>query len=755
MLKTYSPAPLALFAALGLLISPLAYAGAGAGAPIAVATGPVSFRNDVMAVLSKAGCNMGTCHGNKYGKGGFKLSLRGQDPETDLLTLTRDLFGRRVDPLDPDDSLVLLKPTTQISHEGGLRFRKESPEYAILRRWIAGGLQNDATDTPRLERLDVSPTEQILIAPADRVQLKVEATFSDGTRRDVTSLTVYDVGNTLATVTTDGLVESKGPGETTVLVRFLQKQAPVRLAFVPARPDFVWKKPPVNNYIDEEVFNKLRGLRMNPSELSSDTVFLRRASLDLLGLLPTAAEARAFLADKRTDKRAKLIDQLMDRPEFADFWALQWADVLRNEEKSLDRKGVQDFYHWIRQAIADNKPVDQFVREIISARGSTYANPAANFHRALRDPVSRAEATAQLFMGVRLQCAQCHNHPFDRWTQDDYYGWAGIFARVQYKVIKNVRNDNLDKHEFIGEQVVYMSREGEVNDPRNGKPSKPKFLGAAGQGLDEDSDRLDELAGWLTSADNTLFVKAQVNRIWFHLMGRGIVDPVDDFRPTNPPSHPALLDALAKDFVAHKFDLRFLVRFIMNSRAYQLSSEPNPTNVDDVANYSRCVPRRLSAEQLLDAQFQVTGVQPQFNGYPVGLRAGQLPAIFNSGRRREQKLTSMDKMLTLFGRPERLLACECERSGETTMNQAFQLISGPAINDILTRTDNRLGGLVASGKGDAALLDELYWTALTRPPTARESAESARLMAKATDRRAALEDITWSLINAKEFILRQ
>lgn len=717
----------------------------------------ISFRNDVEAVISKAGCNAGTCHGNKFGKGGFKLSLRGQDPDLDLLALTRDNFARRVNPFEPDQSLILLKASAQLAHEGGQRFKKDSEEYETLRQWISEGAKDDPPGAPKLVKLEVAPEEEVLRAPKSSVQLQVWATFSDGAKRDVTRRTVYDPANTLVRVSHDGLVESQQPGETTVLARFLQLQQPVRLAFVPARPDFIWANPPEANYIDHHVFAKLRSLRMNASGLCSDTVFLRRVYLDLLGLLPTAEEARDFLADRRRDKRTRLIDQLLARPEFADFWALKWADLLRNEEKALDRKGIQVFQHWIRESIATNKPLDQFVREIVAARGSTYENPAANFYRAIREPRQRAESAAQLFLGVRLQCAQCHNHPFDRWSQDDYYNWASVFSRVSYKVIENNRRDNLDTHEFNGEQIVFPARQGEVTNARTGKPANPRFLGAAPEAPGHlpltEADRLEALAAWLTSPENPLFARAQVNRIWYHLMGRGLVDPIDDFRPTNPASHPALLDAMARDFVSHKYDVRYLIRLILNSRAYQLSAEPTPDNADDEINYSHASPRRLSAEQLLDAQHEVAAVPAKFRGYPEGLRATQLPAG-TPVRRNEMKAASPEMFLSLFGKPSRLLTCECERSGGTTMGQAFQLISGPAIDDLLTAPDNRIGQLLSSNKNNRERIADLYWAALSRPPSEPESKAALAYLEKAKDLRPALEDLTWSLLNAKEFVMR-
>jgi hypothetical protein len=719
-------------------------------APLALAE--VSFRNDVMAVLSKAGCNAGACHGNKTGKGGFKLSLRGQDPDLDYLALTHDLFARRTNAVDPDRSLILLKPTAQIAHEGGQRFRTDSMEYGILRRWIEMGTPPDGAGTPSLVRLEVSPAQQVLVEPADQVRIKAIAVFSDGSRRDVSSLAVYEQSADLAKISADGMVRRGRMGETTVIVRFLQAQEPVRLAFVPARPDFAWTPVTSLNYIDDQIFAKLRTLRINPSEPSNDLEFLRRAYLDLLGVLPTVEEARAFVAETSPDKRARLIDRLFDRPEYADQWAMKWSDLLRNEERALDRKGVQNFHHWIRQGIVENKPLDQFVRELLSARGSTYTSPATNYYRANREPVVRGEATAQLFLGVRLQCAQCHNHPFDRWTQDDYYGWADMFARVDYKVLENRRTDKNDKHEFVGEQIVYEAPSGDVKDPRGDRSVKPLLLGAGP--APANASRIDALAQWVTSPENPFFAKAQVNRIWFHLMGRGLVDPVDDFRPTNPASHPELLEMLAKDFIAHKYDVRYMIRLIMTSQAYGLSSEPNTTNADDEINYSHAIPRRLTAEQLLDAQHQVTGVPAEFNGYPKGMRAGEIPGV-RVARARRSRPSQADMFLVTFGKPARELVCECERSMDTTLGQAFQLISGPEIASLLSDPENRLTQLIKSGMTDEDAVAELYWAALTRPPTDEERSAMVNHVHEAKDRRKGLEDVAWALLNAKEFVLRR
>jgi hypothetical protein len=715
---------------------------------------PVSFRNDVMAVLSKAGCNLGTCHGNKSGKGGFRLSLRGQDPETDYRRLTRDVRARRVDRVRPQRSLILLKPTNAVPHEGGQRFEVGSREHSILLRWIEAGLPRDGADELRVDELMVEPRDVVLVEPESSVQLQVSGRFSNGSKRDLLDLAVYDTSNQKASVSRDGLVERVGFGETTVLVRYLHLQIPVRVAFVPRREKFHWSEPPERNYIDRHIFAKLRRLRMNPSGPADDGVLLRRLYLDLLGVLPTEEEARAFVADASPDKRDRMIDELLERPEFSDFWALKWSDLLRLEEKQLDRKGVQNFHHWIRQSISQSKPLDVFAREVLSARGSTYVSPPANFYRANRDSVSRAESAAQVFLGRRLKCAKCHNHPFDRWTQDDYYGWAAVFSRVRYKIVTNRRRDKNDKHEFDGEQIVWMARDGDLTNPRTGQPAPPSFLGEAARSFADDDDLLESVAEWVSSSENPFFAGAQANRIWFHLMGRGLVDPIDDFRATNPASHPELLAELAQDLRSSGFDLRHLARRIVRSQAYQLSSLVNDSNRDDDANFARALIRRLEAEQLLDGLSRVIGVAPRFNGYPDGLRASQIPGV-RAVRLRDSRPSAGDEFLRLFGKPARLLACECERSGETTLSQAFQLISGPLLQQMLTAQSNRLGSLLGSGISNREIIETLYWSALTRSPNGLEISSSIALLDGARDRRAALEDLTWAIVNSKEFVLRR
>ncbi len=708
----------------------------------------VSFRNDVMPVLSKAGCNLGTCHGNQNGKGGFKLSLRGQDPRFDFNSLTRLQSGRRINRLQPASSLMLLKPTMQIAHQGGQRFAKESQEYRILFDWINAGALPPRDDAPRVERLQVVPSEAVVFGEKAEVPLSVTAFFDDGSERDVTRLAVYEPSTLSVQVTPDGVVQRQDDGEATVVVRFLNQQVPVSVAFLPENAGFKWFAPPARNYIDDHVFAKLQRLHVNPSAIAEDNVFVRRAYMDALGILPTAEESRSFVADSHGDKRERLVEQLLMREEFADHWALKWSDILRNEEKVLDPTGVAAFHDWIQQSMAEGLPLNEFVAQLVSARGSTYKNPPANYYRANRDPLTRGETTARLFLGYRLQCAKCHNHPFDRWTQDDYYSWSAVFARIDYKIIDNKRRDKLDKHEFQGEQIVLFQSAGEIENARTGGQASPKLLG--GDQLSTDGDRIHEMAQWLTSSGNEQFAKVLANMIWFHVMGRGLVEPIDDFRVTNPASHPALLDELAADLTAHDFDLRHLVRRIMTSATYQLSAESNSTNAGDL-NFSRALVERYRAEQILDAQSQVLDLPVEFNGYELGLRAGQIPGVQKVSLR-DKKPSDGDRFLMAFGKPERLLACECERSNETTLAHAFLLTSGKAINERLNDSRNRLFQLAGTDRPSDEVITELYWIALSRDPTAVELQAAAKFLA--ADRLAGLQDLAWALLNSKEFLFR-
>ncbi len=714
-----------------------------------------SFRNDVTAVLSRAGCNQGACHGNLNGKGGFKLSLRGEDSDFDRAVLTRDFLGRRVSPNRPEESLVLRKATGFVAHEGGPRFGADSIEYRIMRDWIAAGCPNDPANQRVISRLEVTPSRKILVYPENRFRIAVTGFYSDRTSRDLSRLAVFEpstAGN--ASVAPDGEVSMNRPGELVVIVRYLDRQAPVAVAFIPARENFACKDVPIASPIDRLLFEQMKSLRLTPSDLCGDSTFLRRAYLDALGVLPSVEEAKLFLADGRSDKRARLIDGLLNRPEFADHWAQKWSDLLRNEEKSLDRKGVRVFHQWLRDSIARDKPLNELAREVIAGRGSTYQNPPANFYRALREPYGRAEAVAQVFLGTRIGCAKCHNHPFDRWKQNDYHDFAALFGTIDYRIVENNRGDKLDTHEFDGEQIVLTTRDSSMLHPRTGTPLKPRLLGETAA-LADGVDRLQALADWVADPKNPYFARAQANRIWYHLLGKGLVDPIDDFRSTNPPVNGELLDYLSQRLTESGFNLRSLVGEIMNSRTYQLSSDDALTNHDDEAHFSKALIEPLEAEQLLDAVCNVLDAPVKFNGYPAGYRAGQIAAM-QQGRRGEKNRQEMgEKFLKVFGKPDRLLTCECERSEDTGVLQSFQLLTGELLHSLLDQSDNRIGRLLALQKSDAQIIETFYLAALCRYPTASEKDKLMAFVAKSNRRREALEDVVWGLLNSKEFLLRR
>jgi hypothetical protein len=700
-----------------------------------------SFRNEVIGALNVGGCNAGACHGTPSGKNGFKLSLRGFDPAADYVQLTRDVLGRRTDRQEPDASLILQKSLGRVPHEGGQRFLPGSVPERAIHDWLAGGLRDDPPTLPVLKSIDIVPGSRVQIAPARWQQLAVLGHFSDGSVRDVTRLTVFSSSDSaVADVSSSGLLEFKQAGEVAILCRYLMELQTVRLTYLEPRPGFVWPNPPENNYIDKFVFAKLKMLSIPPSDVCTDQEFIRRAYLDLCGMLPPAKDVRDFLADTSSNKRAKLVDALLERPEYADFWTLKWSDVFRSTRKSIQIKGTHVFQHWLRDHIVRNDGFDVVVRELLTASGSTFANPPANYYRIARDPQNLAETTVQLFFGIRMQCCKCHNHPFERWTQDDYYSMAAFFARVRNK------KDSLEpgpNPQTPGAEVIFDGRSGEVTQPRTGQVMKPKFMGGAVPEISAGKDRRQVLADWLASADNPFFAKSVANRIWYHLSGKGIVDPVDDFRDSNPSANDELLDALAKDLATHKFDVKHLVRVIMNSRTYQLSAQGNEFNKDDSKYFSHAVTKLLTAEQLLDAICTVSEVPEKFAGLPMGTRAVQLPdGDVNH------------PFLKTFGQPARELACECERESDSNLAQALQLINGPTVNEKLRNANNRIGRLLAAKTSELEILNDLYLSTLSRAPTPNDIKVSLEHVAKSADKRKAWEDIHWALLNAKEFLFR-
>lgn len=705
---------------------------------------PVSFRRDVVAALNVGGCNMGACHGTPSGKNGFKLSLRGFDPPADFAQLTREQFGRRVDKHNPEASLLYLKGLGRVPHEGGSRFGASSLPAEMMLAWMQEGLRDDPTDLPELKSIDVLPGNRLQVAPARWQQLSVIATYADGSQRDVTRLSNFSSSDpSIADVNMNGLVEFDRAGEVAVLARYLEEMVPVRLTYLEPKENFTWPNPPEQNYVDQHVFAKLKQMSILPSDLCGDAEFLRRAYLDAIGRLPTVEESKAFLADKSANKREALIDRLVAMPEFSDFWALKWADVLRSNRKTIQQKGSYGFQLWLRDQIQSEVGLDAIVRELLTSTGNTYSNPPANYYRIAKDPESLAESTAQLFLGVRMQCAKCHNHPFERWTQDDYYGFAAWFARVKTKTEPTLGTPPPRNVQNTMAEVVLATRDGEVKQPRTGTIMKPRYLGEGDAEVEPRADRREALADWLTNPKNPFFAKSVANRVWFHLMGRGIVDPVDDFRDSNPSCNDELLEALAADLSGNGYDLRHLVKTIMKSRTYQLSAEPNDDNRDDDKYFSHAVTKLLTAEQLLDAICDVTGVPEKFAGLPVGTRAVQLP---------DGEVNN--PFLKTFGQPARELACECERESDGNLAQALQLINGPTVNDKVRNANNRLGALLNQKKPDGEMLNELYLAALSRMPEGDEIDAALSHVNRAEDKRKAWEDVLWALLNTREFLFR-
>jgi hypothetical protein len=692
---------------------------------------PVSFRRDVMPALSQAGCNMGACHGTPTGKGGFRLSLRGYLPDQDFSILSHETGGRRINPFAADTSLVLRKPLGEIPHEGGLRLKRNTKAFEFIHDWIAEGAKDDPGAVVPI-KLEIFPESRVLHAPAKTQQVVSLVHMADGTVRDVTAIGYYDTSNPeIAEVDTDGFVRFKRKGEVAIIAHYQSLVANVRLTHLVEVPGFKVVDVPQDNVIDRTVFSKLNRMRVGVSENCTDSEFIRRVYLDTIGTLPTPEEVKTFLADSSADRRAKIIDGLLIRPEFYDFWALKFADVLRSNGRLIQPKGAYVFHRWIRSHLERNTPMDQFVRELITADGSTYKNPAANYYRISRDPENAAETTAQLFLGVRIQCAKCHNHVFEKWTQDDYYGFAAFFSQVGRK-----------KGSLAEDEVIYPAGSGDVHQPRTGQVMKPKALG--GPVLDDPkSDRRVRLATWLTGPKNPFFAKSLVNRIWYHLIGRGIVEPVDDFRDSNPSSNDELLDGLTDQFVTDGYNLKKLLTSILNSRTYQLSARTNELNADDVLYFSHAATKLLPAEVLLDAISTVTATTTPFDGLPKGARATQIP----DGK--------MDNpFLKTFGRPARELACECERESDSNLSQALQLIGGATVNGKLRDDQGRMAKLAKSGKSPEEITNELYLVALCRLPNATELAAASKHLKGAKDLRQGVEDLGWVLINSKEFLFR-
>jgi hypothetical protein len=705
-----------------------------------------SFRNQVLPVMTKVGCNSGPCHGAAAGKNGFKLTLRGYDPEADYYTLTHQALGRRTVRLEPAKSLMLLKPTLTIAHGGGRRFPTGSPEYNVIAGWIAAGMPPPRESDPRIEALEVLPGDLSLINGAQQ-QVLVRARFSDGHTEDVTRWAKYASSDeTVATVDQGGMMTMRGYGEAPVTVWYLNRVAAARLRVPsPAAVDeAVFRQAPRYNYIDDLVLGKLRQLRIPPSRPATDAEFLRRAYLDAAGILPTAIETENFLRDSSPDKRTRLIEALLLRPECVDYWAYKWSDLLLVSSNRLAPTAMWGFYRWIRASVAANKPWDQFVREIIEAAGTDTESPAVNYFVIHRDPTDLAETSAQAFLGMSMKCAHCHNHPLEKWTQVDYYAMANLFSRVRIK-----------DGEIPNSFAVVSTSTGELYHPRLGRALMPRPPDGKPLSFDSTLDRRVYFADWLTSPGNTLFARSIVNRVWRNFMGRGLVEPADDLRDTNPPSNEELLRALTDDFVKHEFDVRYLIRVIMTSATYQTSSDTTQLNAADEKYYSHYLIRRLPAEVLLDAISQITHVPEKFDGYPLGTRALQLP---------DTKIDSY--FLSVFGRPQRAQTSESERQNDPSVSQALHLVNGETLNRKLDAAGGTVDMLMKLGVPDDRALEYLYLTAFSRYPTdaerrqmlgALEKAESQQQPAwgPVVTRRRVFEDLLWAMITSKECLFNQ
>lgn len=690
---------------------------------------PISFEHQVVPILSKAGCNAGGCHGKAEGQNGFKLSVFGFDPWADYQALVMEGRGRRVFPAAPQQSLLLRKATAQSPHGGGKKIAEGSRAYRRLVRWIAEGTPFDSAAVAPIAGIEVEPIQRILALDGSQ-QLRVTAIDAKGNRFDVTAETQYDSNaQTIAAVDPEGWIQAnKIPGEAAILARYMGQVAVCRITI--PRPGVQFTRPPETNFVDRHIWNKLHLLGIPPSAPADDATFLRRVFLDVIGTLPTAVEAKTFLGDKSPGKRAALIEHVLVRPEYADFWAMRWADVLRVDRDKISAQGSVAMTRWLRRQFAENRPYDRFIRDILLAQGNTTAEGPASFLKSLDRPEVISRSFSQLVLGVRIECAQCHHHPSEKWGQEDYFGLAGFFTGVGRKPLPG------------GGEAVYSRGGNDLNHPRTGKPVSARALGAKPADFANSTDRRVALADWMTAGDNPYFAKAIANRLWAHYFGRGLVEPIDDQRATNPATNEPLLDELAKHLRDVRFDLKTFTKTLLNSRAYQLDSQANAANADDVQNFSHVLPKALPAEVLLDAICQATGVAEKYNGWPEGYRAIQIwdnrmPTYF----------------FQIFGRPGRNTVCECERSNEPSIAQALNLMNSPELNDKIRSRQGVARRLADGNLPPQALIDELFLTALARYPTEKERTPLAGALAPdRSERRAFVEDVLWALLNSKEFL---
>ena len=695
----------------------------------------VNFIGDVMPILSRVGCNAGTCHGARIGKGGFKLSLRGYDSLYDYRALVDDISGRRFNRSQPSQSLMLLKPTQAVPHEGGFLFDEKSREYALIEQWIAEGCKYEKH--AKVESITILPEKPLLQIGGERRQQVVMARFSDGSIRDVTREAIYEISDfEVATVDKNGEITAVRRGEAAALVRYQGAYATNPITVIGRRPGYKWTNSPEHNYIDELVNAKLQRMKILPSELCTDAEFLRRVSLDLTGVPPVSKEVLEFLADKRPSrvKRDAKIDELLSSAGYIDHWTLKWSDLLMSNRKYIGEKGIWAFRNWIRHAVATNRPYDEFVYDLVTANGSTFENPAANYYRIAREPKIVMENMTQVFMGTRFMCAQCHDHPFERWTQTQYYTLAAYFAAVGRK-----------KGPVTDEEIIYSLKTSQpVVHVGTGQPVNAKFPYEL-EGLGKPSaDLRIQLGRWLTAKQNPLFAKSIVNRYWSYFMGRGLIDPVDDIRSSNPATDPELLAALEADFLKGDFDLKRLIHTIVTSHSYQRSYRTNEFNKNDLVNNSHALPRRLTAEQLFDTIMIATEAPVNIPGVPAGFRATQLPDS-------QIKLSFLD----MFGRPPRESPCECERSSEVSLKQTLNLVNGPTVADALIHPKGLIARRIREKATNDQLVDDIYVAVLCRKPSADELKNAVAYLVETVNQQEAAQDLMWALINSSAFLFNR
>jgi hypothetical protein len=706
-----------------------------------VAEPVVNFRDHLRPVINKNGCVMGGCHSAQYGQGGFKLTVFGFDSAADREAMVRDAQGRRVNFLDPTDSLLLKKPTMTVPHGGGRRLEVGSRDYELIAAWIRCGAPAPAPEDREITKLVVTPSQR-LCEPQQQQQLRVEAHYADGEVRDVTAWAKFDsVDESVVNVTRDGLCTVQGRGQTPVMVRF-EGQAGICTFVVPYGAPATLAGWTNNNFVDELAATKFQELGIEPSGLCDDATFLRRIFLDATGTLPSVEEIQEFTASTDSTKRQQWIDRLLgviDHPQksnyndrYAAYWTLKWSDLVRNNSRDLQDQGMWSLHNWIKEQFRANVPFHKFVGELVQGKGSVYSNGPANYFLVNNNPNEAAESTAQLFLGVRLQCAQCHHHPFEKYGQDDYYSFAAFFARVG---IKTSQEFGL----FGGERVIMAKTSGEVRQPRSGKTMPPKPLDAAP--VDHPLDRRIALAEWMTSQQNTAFARATVNRYLNWLMGRGLVDPVDDLRATNPPTNVALMDALTDDLMQHQYNIKHLIRTVMSSRLYQLDAQPTSQNVADERFYSHFHVKRLTAEPLLDAIDSACGTRTKFKDLPLGTRAIEIPDA-----------EYPDFFLNTFAKPRRTSVCECERPADPNLAQALHTLNGDILSGKIADKNGRVAKLIAEKKPHAEVMTDLYLATLCRPPTNDEIAASERLAEESPSPQEGYEDLLWALINSKAFL---